>query len=439
MEILDRMLPNNIDAEQAIIGCIMSNADKLLEVELILLPEDFYVDKHKKIYEVVISLFNRSIGTDLVTVLEEMRKKNLLDKCGGVTYVTELATSYFESINIKTYANIVKEKANRRRLIKASKSLLEGAYEAEDIKSVIDNTENDLYQISSNQNKNDFVPIDKAVEKAFINLEKRFRNGGDLIGLSSGFKDLDKITCGLIKKDFVIIAARPSMGKTALALNIGQAASKDASVAIFSLEMSNDQLTDRLLSAKCLIEYLKVKTGQLNDKEFEDISIGANDLMTRKLVLDDTTTLLSDIKAKCRKLKIQKGLDVVIIDYLQLIRTTLKTSSREQEVSHISRELKALAKELDITMIALSQLSRAPEQRADHRPILSDLRESGSIEQDADVIHFLYRDEYYNKETEDKNIAEVITAKNRNGQTTTTKLAWLGQFQRFGSLDVIRR
>ncbi|WP_209013975.1 MULTISPECIES: replicative DNA helicase [Clostridium] len=439
MEILDRMLPNNIDAEQAIIGCIMSNADKLLEVELILLPEDFYVDKHKKIYEVVISLFNRSIGTDLVTVLEEMRKKNLLDKCGGVTYVTELATSYFESINIKTYANIVKEKANRRRLIKASKSLLEGAYEAEDIKSVIDNTENDLYQISSNQNKNDFVPIDKAVEKAFINLEKRFNNGGDLIGLSSGFQDLDKITCGLIKKDFVIIAARPSMGKTALALNIGQAASKDASVAIFSLEMSNDQLTDRLLSAKCLIEYLKVKTGQLNDKEFEDISIGANDLMTRKLVLDDTTTLLSDIKAKCRKLKIQKGLDVVIIDYLQLIRTTLKTSSREQEVSNISRELKALAKELDITMIALSQLSRAPEQRADHRPILSDLRESGSIEQDADVIHFLYRDEYYNKETEDKNIAEVITAKNRNGQTTTTKLAWLGQFQRFGSLDVIRR
>ncbi|MBN7575437.1 replicative DNA helicase [Clostridium sp. 2-1] len=436
---LDRMLPNNIDAEQAIIGCIMSNADKLLEVELILLPEDFYVDKHKKIYEVVISLFNRSIGTDLVTVLEEMRKKNLLDKCGGVTYVTELATSYFESINIKTYANIVKEKANRRRLIKASKSLLEGAYEAEDIKSVIDNTENDLYQISSNQNKNDFVPIDKAVEKAFINLEKRFNNGGDLIGLSSGFQDLDKITCGLIKKDFVIIAARPSMGKTALALNIGQAASKDASVAIFSLEMSNDQLTDRLLSAKCLIEYLKVKTGQLNDKEFEDISIGANDLMTRKLVLDDTTTLLSDIKAKCRKLKIQKGLDVVIIDYLQLIRTTLKTSSREQEVSNISRELKALAKELDITMIALSQLSRAPEQRADHRPILSDLRESGSIEQDADVIHFLYRDEYYNKETEDKNIAEVITAKNRNGQTTTTKLAWLGQFQRFGSLDVIRR
>ncbi|QUN37746.1 replicative DNA helicase [Clostridium beijerinckii] len=435
---LDKMMPNNIDAEQAILGCIMNNTDKLLEVELMLLPDDFYIDKHKKIYEIVISLFNRGIGADLVTVLEEIRKKDLLDACGGVTYVSELSTAYFESINVSSYANIVKEKANRRKLIRASKAMLEGAYE-EDIKSVIDRTENDLYKISSNQNTNDFVPIDKAVEKAFINLEKRFSNGGDLIGLSSGFSDLDKITCGLIKKDFVIIAARPSMGKTALALNIGQAASKDASVAIFSLEMSNDQLTDRLLSAKCLIEYLKIKTGQLNDKEFEDISIGANELMARKLVLDDTTTLLSDIKAKCRKLKIQKGLDVVIIDYLQLIRTTMKTSSREQEVSHISRELKSLAKELDITMIALSQLSRAPEQRADHRPILSDLRESGSIEQDADVIHFLYRDEYYNKETEDKNIAEVITAKNRNGQTTTTKLAWLGQFQRFGSLDVIRR
>ncbi|OOM81760.1 replicative DNA helicase [Clostridium puniceum] len=436
MENLNRILPNSIDAEQAVLGCIINNSDKLLDIEFLLL-DDFYVSKHKKIYEIVKSLFNRGIGIDLVTVLEEIRKKSLLDECGGVTYITELATSYFEIVNVKTYADIVKEKSNRRKLIKASRFLLESAYE-EDIKSIIDKTENNLYEISSNQNTNDVVKIDKAMEETLRALEERYRNGGKLIGLSTGFSDIDKITCGLIKKDLIIIAARPSMGKTAFALNLGQVASKDASVAIFSLEMSKEQLTDRLLSAQCLVDFGKVRTGQLDIDEFEKIAIGANEIMTRKLVLDDTTTLLSDIKARCRKLKIQSGLDLVIIDYLQLIRTTLKTTSREQEVSHISRELKALAKELDITMIALSQLSRAPEQRADHRPTLSDLRESGSIEQDADVIQFLYRDEYYNKETEDKNIAEVITAKNRNGQTTTTKLAWLGQFQRFGCLDVIR-
>ncbi|WP_238917289.1 replicative DNA helicase [Clostridium sp. YIM B02555] len=433
---MDRILPNNLEAEQAVLGCIINDSDKIIDIDF-LLTEDFYLSKHKKLYEVIKSLFNKKIAVDLVTVLEEVRKGNIIDECGGVTYITELSTSYFMSMNVNSYAHIVKEKSNRRKLIKTSRLLLESAYD-EDIKDIIDKTENNLYEIAVNQNTSDIVTIDKAVENAFRKLEERFNNGGDLIGISTGFIDLDRITSGLSKQDFIIIAGRPSMGKTAFALNMGQAASKDVSVAIFSLEMSEDQLVNRLLSAKCLIDYAKVKTGKLDNKEFENIAIGSNELMTRKLIIDDTTTLLSDIKAKCRKLKIQKGLDLVIIDYLQLIRTTLKTSSREQEVSHISRELKALAKELDITMIALSQLSRAPEQRADHRPILSDLRESGSIEQDADVIMFLYRDEYYNKETEDKNIAEVITAKNRNGETTTTKLAWLGKFQRFGNLDVIR-
>lgn len=438
MDYLEGPLPSNIQAEQAVLGCIMSSLDKLIEIEPILTGDDFYVDKHKKTYEVVTSLANRGVGIDLVTVIDEIRKKNLLDRCGGVTYVTELATSYFESCNVIAYAEIVKEKANRRRLIKTSKRLLEGAYEEENIKSIIDDTENELYQVSTSQNTSDIVPIANAVEQTLIKLEERYRNGGQLVGLSTGFEDLDKITSGLKKSDFVVIAARPSMGKTALALNIGQAVSKNASVAIFSLEMPKEQLLDRLLSAKCLVDFSKIATGQLEDKEFEKVFIGSNDLMARKLFIDDTSSLLTDIKAKCRKLKIQNGLDLVLIDYLQLIRTTLNTTNREQEVAYISREIKGLAKELGINIIALSQLSRAPEQRADHRPILSDLRESGSIEQDADVIHFLYRDEYYNKESEDKNIAEVITAKNRNGRTGTTKLAWLGQYQRFGSLDVIR-
>ena len=227
------------------------------------------------------------------------------------------------------------------------------------------------------------------------------------------------------------------MGKTAFALNIGQAASQFGSVGIFSIEMSKEQLMDRLLAARCLIDFSEIKEGNLNENQWNRIIQESSELKNRKLFIDDESRMLNDIKAKCRKLKIQKSLDVVIIDYLQLIRTTLKTNSREQEVSYISQELKALAKELNITVIALAQLSRAPEQRADHRPILSDLRESGSIEQDADIIHFLYRDEYYNKETEDKNIAEVITAKNRNGITTTSKLVWIGKYQRFATLDVI--
>ena len=432
-------LPSNVEAEQAVLGCVINNLDSLIEVHNILKRHDFYVDKHKKIYEIVLSMLNRNMGIDLVTVLEEIKKKGLIEQCGGVTYVTELATTFISSSNVEAYAKIVKEKSDRRRLIKTSRDLLERAFNDESIQEIVDKTEEDLYKVSISNNAGDIFSADEVVEQSLLALEERYRNGGKIVGVTTGFKEIDDLTSGLKKTDFTVIAARPSMGKTALALNIGQAASKHSNVAIFSLEMPKNQLMDRMLSAKCLVDFSKITVGNLQDNEFEKISMGASDLMTRNLFIDDTSSLLTDIKAKCRKLKLQKGLDVVIIDYLQLIRTNLNTNNREQEVSYISREIKALAKELEISVIALSQLSRAPEQRADHRPILSDLRESGSIEQDADVIHFLYRDEYYNKESEDKNIAELITAKNRNGMVKTTKLAWLGQYQRFGSLDVIRR
>ena len=432
-------LPSNVEAEQAVLGCVINNLDSLIEVHNILKRHDFYVDKHKKIYEIVLSMLNRNMGIDLVTVLEEIKKKGLIEQCGGVTYVTELATTFISSSNVEAYAKIVKEKSDRRRLIKTSRDLLERAFNDESIQEIVDKTEEDLYKVSISNNAGDIFSADEVVEQSLLALEERYRNGGKIVGVTTGFKEIDDLTSGLKKTDFTVIAARPSMGKTALALNIGQAASKHSNVAIFSLEMPKNQLMDRMLSDKCLVDFSKITVGNLQDNEFEKISMGASDLMTRNLFIDDTSSLLTDIKAKCRKLKLQKGLDVVIIDYLQLIRTNLNTNNREQEVSYISREIKALAKELEISVIALSQLSRAPEQRADHRPILSDLRESGSIEQDADVIHFLYRDEYYNKESEDKNIAELITAKNRNGMVKTTKLAWLGQYQRFGSLDVIRR
>lgn len=438
MEDLNRVLPNSLDAEQTLLGCIITNTDKLLEVDGIINYSDFYVDKHKKVYETIRSLVNKGIAVDTVTLIEELKAKDLLMRCGGASYITELAIGAINYSNVKNYAQIIREKSNRRKLIKTGQVLMTKGFD-EDIDSIVEETENDLYSVISSKNTKDIVPITEAIEKSLFALENRYKSGGKLRGISTGFSDLDKLTSGLQEKDFIIVAARPSMGKTAFALNIGQAASQKSSVAIFSLEMSTEQLMDRLLSAKCLVEFQKIRKGNLTDQEFLNITRGANEITARRLFIDDEASMLSDIKAKCRKLKLQQSLDVVIIDYLQLIRTTGKINSREQEVSYISRELKALAKELSITVIALSQLSRAPEQRADHRPILSDLRESGSIEQDADIIHFLYRDEYYNNESEDKNIAEIITAKNRNGETKTTKLAWVGKYQRFLVLDAIRR
>ncbi|MCS6132636.1 replicative DNA helicase [Clostridium botulinum] len=438
MQEINRVLPNSIEAEQTLLGCIISSIDKFLEVDAIVHELDFYVDKHKKIYGAIKNLVNRGVTVDAITLMEELKSRNMLMLCGGASYITELSLSGINYSNIVSYAEIIREKSNRRKLIKAGQTLISKSFD-EDINLVLEETEKELYNVEASKESNEIVPISKAVEKSLELLEERYKTGGKLKGISTGFKELDELSSGLKEKDFIIVAARPSMGKTAFALNIGQAASKHGSVAIFSLEMSRDQLMDRLLAAKCMVQFTKITNGTLNEKEFLDVSNGANNLGTRKLFIDDEASLLSDIKAKCRKLKLQQGLNVVIIDYLQLIRVNIKTNSREQEVSHISRELKALAKELGITVIALSQLSRAPEQRVDHRPMLSDLRESGSIEQDADIIHFLYRDEYYNKESEDRNIAEVITAKNRNGITRTTKLAWLGQYQRFGTLDVIRR
>lgn len=432
----DRELPKSVETEQTLLGCVLNDISKFIEIDDLLDESDFYVNRHKKIYRAIKELINKGDQVDLITLIEYLKTKKELMECGGASYLTELSTSAINYSNAINYVNIIKEKAKRRILIKAGQNLMAKGFDT-DVNSLVEETENKLFEVM-NSNKRDIISIQDAMEKTFISLEERFKNKDSLKGISTGFTEIDELSSGLNRSDFIVIAARPSMGKTAFALNIGQAASQFGSVAVFSIEMSTDQLMDRLLAARCLIDYGDIKKGNLNDDEFNKIIQESVVLNNRKMFIDEDSRLINDIKAKCRKLKIQKGLDVVIIDYLQLITTTQKINSREQEVSYISKELKALAKELNITVIALSQLSRAPEQRADHRPILSDLRESGSIEQDADIIHFLYRDEYYNKETEDKNIAEVITAKNRNGVTRTTKLVWLGQYQRFGSLDVIR-
>lgn len=491
----NRVMPSSLEAEQTLIGCILNSTDRFIEADTILNSEDFYVDKHKKIYETIKKLCDNSVSVDTVTVVDNLKKKGILEECGGITYLSNLETGAVNYSSIENYARIVKEKSDRRALVKTGSKLMEDAFEKEDVKEAIEDAEKCIFNVSASKNITGPERIDTILEKAFVKLEKRCKNGGGLVGISTGFKGIDDITGGLKPGEFVIVAARPSMGKTAFALNIAQSASRTRSVIIFSLEMETESLLNRMISSSCMIKMNDIQSGTLTDDQFVRIMKRTSELGKRNLYIDDKSTMLSDIKALCRKQKLQKGLDVIVIDYLQLIRTTMKANQREQEVSYISKELKSLAKELNITVIALSQLSRAPETRNDHRPMLSDLRESGSIEQDADIIHFIYRDAYYNnnkkkkgkkkdsegiqgefkinnssstsvnKSTADNSgnlninknnennmrkdveynkktddiIAEIITAKNRNGQTKTNKLNWIGEYQRFTSADVIKQ
>lgn len=430
-----KALPNNVEAEQALLSSIINNKNVLDRIKNKLKPDDFYLDKHKNLYKVLCEMNDNEISVDLVTLLEYINSKKLVEKCGQITYVTEVATNILYTSNTDEYINIIKSKSDRRKLINIAKELALDAYEKEDINNVISKTEDGLYKISKDKNTGDIVSINVALENAFENIEKNYQNGGKILGETTGFNNIDRTISGLNKGEFIVIAARPSMGKTAFALNIAQYASKNSSVAIFSLEMGTQSLTERLIAARCLINYEKIKTGRITVEEFTKIANNTAELSKRKLYIDDEAFTLADIKAKSTNLKIKHGLDVIIIDYLQLIEGSNKNVySREQEISKISRELKKLAKRLNITVIALSQLSRAPEQRADHRPILADLRESGAIEQDADIIMMLYRDEYYNPASEDQGIADVIINKNRNGETKTIQLAWVGEYQRFAPL-----
>lgn len=432
-----RVLPHSIEAEQAALGCIINYKDQLNLAEDMLRDDDFYWDKHRRIFKAIKMLSNKNMTVDLITLLNELKVNGRLDKCGGVTYITEISTGTLFGSKVESYIKIIKDKADRRNLILAGRDLMTKSYEDNDVESIVSEAEDSLYKVINSKESGDILDIGQAVDKALSRIEANYSNGGRILGKTTGFSEIDNTISGLNKGDFIVVAARPSMGKTAFALNIGQYASKSASVGIFSLEMTTEQLMERLIAARCLVDFSNIKTGRLSDDEFAKISKGTSDLARRKIFIDDKSTSLSDIKAKCRNLKVKEGLDVVIIDYLQLIELTDKSNSREQEIAKISRELKKLAKKLEITIVALSQLSRAPEQRADHRPILSDLRESGAIEQDADIIFMLYRDAYYNKESEEKNIAEVIINKNRNGETKTIKLGWLGQYQRFASLERI--
>lgn len=435
MENLQAM-PKNLIAEQELLGSILNAPELLTNIVGILKPEDFYSNRHRIIFGAIEKLFAENIKIDPITIADKL--KNVLVEAGGITYLSELAASSM-SRNVKEYAEIIKEKSNKRRAIKIANKLMEACYKDEEsTANLINNAEEELFKVSLNK-ENRLESFDKVLETTMQHIEEVCKNkelNNGVTGIDTGFSEINRMTGGLQKQDLVILAARPSMGKTTLAVNLGTNISKSKVVAIFSLEMSKEQLGRKILASGAHIDLLKINTGQLDNNDWENIGMASGPLAQRKMFLDDTAAItVAEMKAKCKKIKLQCGLDVVIIDYLQLI--TAVGESRTQEISKISRALKQLAKELDITVIALSQLSRACETRPNHRPMLSDLRESGSIEQDADIVMFLYRDEYYNKETDDKNIAETIFAKNRNGKVGTVKLAWLGQFQKFGTLDVI--
>ncbi|MDK2918830.1 MAG: replicative helicase [Candidatus Petromonas sp.] len=441
MEYLGRIPPHNIEAEQSVLGAMILDKDAIITVSEILKSDDFYNDAHKAIYEAIIDLYNRDEPVDLVTLSEELRQRDILEALGGVTYLSDLSTSGILTSNAKYYAKIVEEKALLRKLIKASSDIIEKGYEAEEAEALLDLAEKSIFDISQKRNKEGFSPIKEILLDTFDKIEELYTNKGGITGLPTGFTDLDRKTSGLQKSDLILVAARPSMGKTAFSINLCQnvAIRSGASVAIFSLEMSKEQLVQRMLSAESHIEIQKIRTGSLSEDEWPKLASSMGPLAKANIFIDDTPGInVMEMRAKCRRLKMEKGLDLIMIDYLQLMSSHIKSDSRQQEISAISRALKILAREMDCPVIALSQLSRAPELRADHRPILSDLRESGAIEQDADIVMFLYRDEYYHPDTEKKNIGEVIIAKQRNGPTGTIELAWLGQFTKFANLEKYR-
>ncbi len=430
-----RIPPHSVEAEQSVLGSILLAKEAMISVSETLVPEDFYKEAHKVIYESMLKLYNSQSEIDLITLTDELRDQGYLDDIGGIAYITSLSTVVPTTSNIKYYVNIVKEKSISRQLISAANDIINLGYDGSaKVEYVLENAEKKIFDISQERATNDFQPINQVISEALSMLEKLYEEKNDVTGLTTGFRDLNKKINGLQRSDLLLIAARPAMGKTAFALNLVQNAALkgDASVAVFSLEMSKEQLVQRMIASQSTVELKKIKTGTLADNDWPRITDGMAILSGAKIHIDDTPGIkISELRSKCRKLKIEKGLDLVLIDYLQLMEGEGQNESRQQEIAKISRSLKILAKELDCPVVALSQLSRAPEQRADHRPMLSDLRESGSIEQDADIVMFLYRDEYYNPDTEKKNIGEVIVAKNRHGETGTVELVWFGGIQKF--------
>ncbi len=435
---LQKLPPQSIESEQSVLGSILIDNDVIHKVVEILSPQDFYKENHQKIYEAMLSLYERGEPLDLITLSDELKRNKVLDKVGGVAYLVQLTEAVPTSANVLNYARIVKEKSLLRNLISAATEIISECYrEEEEIEDLLDRAEQLIFSISEFRVKPSFYPIKDVLKETFKIIERLYERKELVTGVPSGFKDLDRLTSGFQPSDLIIVAGRPSMGKTAFCLNIAQYAAIHARVptAIFSMEMSKEQVAMRMLCSEAKVNASKVRSGFLSEAELQRLTLAASILSDSPLVIDDTPALsVLELRAKARRLKREIALGLVIIDYLQLMRGRSSTERREQEISEISRSLKALAKELQIPVIAISQLSRRAEDRPGRRPQLADLRESGAIEQDADLILFIYRDEVYNPNSPKKGIAEIIIGKQRNGPTGTVELAYVPELTAFKDL-----
>ena len=438
---IGKIPPNDTEAEQAVLGSMLTDKDAVILAIETLKEEDFYREDNKAIYAAMLNLYNRAEPIDIITVKEELISIGKFETVGGIEYLAELPEKVPTTANVDKYIKIVEEKAILRSLIKVSNEIITLGYDqTQEVETIMDEAEKKVFNVMQNRNQKGYTHIKDILIDAFAELEQLYNNKQQVTGVPTGFIELDYKTSGLHDSELIILAARPAMGKSAFALNIATHAALRANtpVAIFSLEMSKEQMTNRILCSEAMIDSNKLRTGKIEEDDWVKLVETLGPLSEAEIYIDDTPGIsITEIRAKCRKLKLEKNIGMVIIDYLQLVQGTgnKRVGSREQEISEISRSLKILAKEINVPVIALSQLSRAAEQRPDHRPLLSDLRESGSIEQDADIVTFLYRDDYYNPDSENKNIAEVIIAKNRSGSTGTVELLWLGSYTKFANIE----
>ena len=439
--LIKRVLPHSIEAEQSVIGSMLMDREAVIAASEIITGSDFYQQQYGIMFDAMVELFNEGKPVDLVTLQDRLKEKEVPPEVSSLDFVRDIITIVPTSANVKSYAAIVSEKAVLRRLIKTTEEIANTCYAGkEPLENILADTEKSIFDLLQNKGGQEFVPIKQVAINVLEKIEDAYKNQGTVTGIPSGFIDLDYKLSGFQPSDFILIAARPSMGKTAFVLNVVDYVSvrKNLPCMVFSLEMSKEQLVNRLFSLESYVDAQLLRTGNLKDSDWEKLIEGAGTIGRSNLIIDDTPGIsISEMRSKCRKYKMEHNLELIIIDYLQLMSGSVggRNESRQQEISDISRSLKALARELSVPVIALSQLSRAVEQRPDHRPMLSDLRESGAIEQDADVVMFIYRDDYYNKDTEHVNEAEIIIAKQRNGPIGTVTLTWLPQYTKFANSE----
>ena len=435
-----KLPPHDIEAEQAVLGSLLTDRDAVIASIEILKPEDFYREDNKAIYQAIYNLYRKGEPVDVITVKSQLIEEGNFEKVGGLEYLALLPDKVPTTANVEMYIKIIEEKSILRNLIQTSNQLIELGYsQNEEVDYIMDEAEKRIFNIMKNRNQKGYTPIKDILIDSFQQIERMYNQKDAISGIRSGFIDLDRKTSGLNNSDLILVAARPAMGKSAFAINIATNVAMRAKVpvVIFNLEMSKEQVANRILCSEAMVDSNKIKTGQMEDSDWEKLASTLGPLSAAEIYIDDTPGIsIMEIRAKARKLKLEKNIGLIVIDYLQLIQGTgKKGASREQEISEISRSLKILAKELNVPVIALSQLSRASEQRKDHRPMLSDLRESGAIEQDADIVMFIYRDDYYNEDSLKKGVAEIILAKHRGGSIGTIELLWLGNYTKFVDLD----